>query len=112
MTRRPAPRAAAWGATAAIAVLLAAPALVPAFKGGPLPGRTGGFGEPSCHACHLDNPVNDPAGSLHVAGLPASYTPDTAYRIRVALRRPGTRRAGFQLAVRFADGPRRGQDAG
>jgi hypothetical protein len=112
MTRRPGPPVAAWGVVAAAAVLLAAPALAPAFKDGPLPGRTGGFGEPSCHACHFDNAVNHPAGTLQVAGLPASYTAHAEHRIRIVLRRPGARRAGFQLAVRFAGGPRRGEDAG
>jgi hypothetical protein len=34
-----------------------------AFKEGPYPNVTGGFGEQSCRLCHLDNPLNAPAGN-------------------------------------------------
>ena len=46
----------------AIVTLLPIGAL--AFKEGPYPNVTGGFGEQSCHLCHLDNPVNAPGGSV------------------------------------------------
>jgi hypothetical protein len=91
---------------------LLAPALLLAFQEGPLPAHTGGFGEPSCHLCHFDNPVNDPGGTLDLTGVPDRYTPGEAYPLTVHLARPGARRAGFQLSVRFAAGPTRGRQAG
>ena len=52
--------------------LLIAPAMAWAFKEGPYPNVTGGFGEQSCHLCHLDNPLNAPGGALEVSGVPLS----------------------------------------
>jgi len=106
------PRSSSAAALAISAATLAAPALLVAFQEGPLPAHTGGFGEPTCHACHFDNPVNDPTGTLDLAGVPDSYTPGEAYPLTVRLARPGAGRAGFQLSVRFADGPARGRQAG
>lgn len=83
-----------------------------AFKEGPYPNVTGGFGEPSCHTCHLDNPLNAPGGSLAVAGVPPAYKPGGTYTITVTLARRGLRRGGFEIAARFASGPRRGRQAG
>lgn len=88
------------------------PLLAKAFKTGPPPGVTGGFGEPTCHACHFDHPINAPGGSLRLVGLPESYTAGARYSMRVGLTRRGTQHAGFQIAVRFADGPGKGHDAG
>jgi hypothetical protein len=104
MGRAPAAMA---GAPVALALLL-----VTAFKEGPLPGHTGGFGEPTCHACHFDHDLDASGGVVQISGLPESYTAGAQYAMRVVLARPGTRRAGFQVAVRFVDGPRAGQDAG
>lgn len=83
-----------------------------AFKEGPYPNVTGGFGEPSCHTCHLDNPVNAPGGSLTLAGVPQSYTPGAAYTVTVTLAREGLRRGGFEIAARFASGRLKGKQAG
>ena len=35
---------------------------------GPLPARTGDFGEQNCTACHSGNALNDPAGSFAITG--------------------------------------------
>ena len=78
------------------------------YPEGPPPAHTGGFGEPTCQACHADNPLNAPGGSLALRGLPAVYAPATAYRVTITLRRPGLGRAGFQLAARFATGDQAG----
>lgn len=83
-----------------------------AFEAGPLPGFTGGFGEPTCLKCHFDNAPNDRAGSLRLSGLPRSYTPGESYVITILLSRPELRRGGFQLSARFASGAERGADAG
>ena len=37
------------------AFLISLPLAASAFKEGPYPNVTGGFGEQSCHLCHLDN---------------------------------------------------------
>ena len=56
-------------------LLLAAPLSLTAFREGPLPNMTGGFGEPSCHQCHLDNPIDAPGGRVTIAGVPPVYAP-------------------------------------
>ena len=83
-----------------------------AFKEGPYPNVTGGFGEQSCHLCHLDNPMNAPGGSLTLAGVPQTFTPGTAYPITVTIAREGMRRGGFEIAARFAGGKLKGRQAG
>ena len=82
------------------------------FKTGPPPGHTGGFGEPTCRACHSDAGLNEPGGELALTGAPAGYAPGRTYELEVVLRRAGMLRAGFQLAARFADGPAAGTPAG
>jgi len=83
-----------------------------AFKEGPYPNVTGGFGEPSCHHCHLDNPINDPGGSLELKGVPPAYTPGQTYPITVTIAREDMRRGGFEIAARFASGKTKGKQAG
>ena len=99
------------GALAALA-LAGASVAVPLFKTGPPPGHTGGFGEPTCRACHSDAGLNEPGGTLAVSGAPANYEPGRTYQLEVVLRRAGMLRAGFQLAARFADGAAPGTQAG
>ncbi len=79
---------------------------------GPLTGMTGGFGEPTCHQCHFDQPIGDPMGRVAVSGVPPVYVPGARYAIKLALERPGVSRGGFQMAVRFASGPEAGRQAG
>jgi hypothetical protein len=71
-----------------------------AYRDGPPPDRTGGFGGGSCHACHADNPVNAAGGSLQVTGVPERYEPGRVYRITVTLERAGLSTAGFQITAR------------
>jgi len=101
------------GAAAALA-LLALPA-EPAragFPEGPPPAHTGGFGEPTCRACHFDGDLNAEGGGLTLAGIPAAYRPGERYRITITLRRGEMKRGGFQLAARFAEGASAGRQAG
>jgi len=79
---------------------------------GPVPGHTGGFGEPTCHACHADGP--EPAvGGVSIQGLPERFVPGKRYQLTLVLDGTPTRAAGFQLAVRGAPGtPREGEQAG
>src|SRR5262245_2409999 len=92
--------------------LMAAPLAALAFKEGPYPNVAGGFGEQSCHLCHLDNPINDAAGSVEVSGLPAVFAAGQVYRVTITLRREDLRRGGFEIAARFASGRQRGRQAG
>jgi hypothetical protein len=93
-------------------VLTALPLAALAFKEGPYPNVTGGFGEQSCRVCHLDNPLNAPGGSLTISGIPPVYTPGRAYNVTVTINRSGLRRGGFEIAARFASGTHKGQQAG
>ena len=95
-----------------VAIVAGLPIAAFAFKEGPYPNVTGGFGEQSCHLCHLDNPINAPGGALDITGVPPIYTPGASYPITVTIRREGVRRAGFEIAARFATGRRRGKQAG
>lgn len=79
---------------------------------GPPIGHTGGFGEPTCHACHSSEDLNAPGGRLTVEGLPASYEPGREYDVRIVLTRVDMRRAGFQLTLRYAAGDSAGRQAG
>ncbi len=79
---------------------------------GPPVAHTGGFGEPTCRACHQDEPLNDPGGSLRIEGLPQRYEPGRAYTLTVVLHRSGMGRAGFQLSTRVATGADAGAQAG
>lgn len=83
-----------------------------AYKDGPLPNMTGGFGGPSCRSCHLDNPPNAPGGTLRLDGIPRSYVHGQTYRIVVTLARPEMKRGGFEMAARFASGRQKGKQAG
>lgn len=94
------------GTSTAVAVPTAA------YKDGPPPAHTGGFGEPTCRECHFDNPPAGETGGLRLRGFPSRAAPDSVYRVVVELIRPGMERAGFQLAVRWRTGPREGESAG
>ena len=92
--------------------LISLPLAALAFKEGPYPNVTGGFGEQSCHLCHFDNPMNAPGGSLTVAGVGLQYVAGQAYQITVTLAREGMRRGGFEISARFAAGRQKGKQAG
>src|SRR5207237_461852 len=92
-------------------VAVALPVLLTAYMDGPPPNMTGGFGEPSCHSCHLDKPVNAPGGWLVLSG-PTTYEPGRAYRITINLTREGLSRGGFEISARFSAGNQKGKQAG
>jgi Reeler domain len=85
---------------------------VSAFKEGPYPNVTGGFGEQTCHLCHLDNPMNAPGGAVVLDGIPPSFMPGQTYPVTITIRREGLRRGGFEIAARFAGGRQKGRQAG
>jgi hypothetical protein len=96
----------------ALAIPILLPIAASAFKEGPYPNVTGGFGEQSCHLCHLDNPVNAPGGAVTLDGVPAAYVAGQTYQLDVTISRDGLRRGGFEIAARFASGKQRGKQAG
>jgi hypothetical protein len=85
-----------------LAVLGIAAIALLAYKDGPPPNRTGGFGGETCIACHLGNPLNAPGATLSLTGLPAKYTPGAAYKLTLTLTKSGLYTAGFQIAARTA----------
>jgi len=95
-----------------LAAVLLSQAAATAFKEGPYPNVTGGFGEQSCRLCHLDHPLNAPGGQLTLAGVPPLFTPGEVYPITVTLAREDLRRGGFEIAARFAGGRQKGRQAG
>ncbi len=56
--------------------------------------------------------MDDPKGSLTLAGIPDTYTAGQSYQITITLTRPTMVRAGFQLAARLAGRERTGDQAG
>lgn len=70
------------------------------YRDGPPPGHTGGFGEPTCRACHFDESSAGGEGTLRVVGFPERFVSDSTYTVRVELTRDGMATAGFQLAIR------------
>ena len=103
----------ALAAVAAFTVLgsLVAPRPGGAHADGPPPRNTGGFREPTCALCHRGGEPNAPGGALRLVA-PASYRPGAEHAIEVQLERPGLRRGGFHLSVRFAEGTLAGTQAG
>lgn len=74
------------------------------FPSEPPARHTGGFGEPTCAACHFGELPDDPRGALELRGVPGRYTPGELYVLTVRLRHPELAAAGFQIAVRTVDG--------
>ncbi len=95
-----------------LAFALGAAAGATAYSDGPPLAHTGGFGEPTCHRCHFDHPLNADSESLRLDGLPGSYAPGARYTLTIRLADEALRRAGFQMAARFVDGPAAGSQAG
>lgn len=85
--------------------------LLPAHAEAPPPGHTGGFGEPTCHACHSEYPLNT-HGDLEVDGFPERYEAGASYDVTLHLRSDGMERAGFQASVRVLEDPGAGTAAG
>jgi len=94
------------------ALLAAAPLPEAAYLDGPPPAHAGGFGEDTCHACHFENDLDAPGGTLAISGLPDTLDLSVTYRITVSLERAAMGRAGFQLVARVSEGDSAGAPAG
>jgi hypothetical protein len=91
--------------------LAAAAGFLALYPDAPPPAMTGGFGEPTCFACHFAT-TPDTLGSLALRGLPATYEGRRSYELIVEIAREGVAAAGFELSARFASGQSRGRQAG
>lgn len=96
-------------ALAASALALAASRL-PLHQTGPQPAHTGGFGEPTCHACHFDYPLNEePRAVIRLDSIPAQFRGGHTYRLQLSVQHRELKRGGFQLSARFEDGGAAGE---
>jgi hypothetical protein len=96
---------------AAALAAASAPAVSRGWLDGAPPGHTGGFGEPTCQACH--RAPGPEAGEPRLTLLvPAAYAPGEEVAVQVRVEGAGLRRAGFQLAARWAGGEAAGRQAG
>lgn len=77
----------------------------------PPPGFTGGFSEPTCQTCHVQDDVNAGTGSVHIEGVPPAYERDTAYTLTITLAQNGLAAGGFEMSARFEDGAQAGRFA-
>jgi hypothetical protein len=80
----------------------------PAFPHAPPPAHTGGFGEPTCHACHFGSEPDAPGGFARLEGLPGIVSAGATLELTVVVGDAEMAVAGFQLAARFADGRQAG----
>ena len=83
-------------------------ALIFVYPENPPVAHTGGFGEPTCHACHFDGDLNDGVADLSLLGVKSNYTPNSNYTLSIALARSDMEEAGFQLAIRDSSGRQAG----
>lgn len=81
------------------------------FAEGPPSGHSGGFGEPTCAACHFGGVENPVDGLFDVVGLPEAALPDSTYLLEIVLKFPAMKRSGFQLTSRTEDGLQAGSFA-
>ncbi|HOC17098.1 MAG TPA: hypothetical protein PKK95_02465 [Vicinamibacterales bacterium] len=95
----------------ALAGLLVALPVVAAYQNGPMPGVTGGFGEPTCTMCHQGPPPGPKDGRLSLEA-PREFRPGQTYQLRVTLTRRNLAVGGFEVAARFQTRPAAGAQAG
>jgi hypothetical protein len=93
------------------AVVFAGTTAALAFREGPLPNMTGGFGDQTCRLCHFDGPLNAPGGRVALSA-PATFVAGRTYPVTVTLTRKAIERGGFEIGARFASGAARGHQAG
>jgi hypothetical protein len=89
---------------ASVALVLYVGVRVAGYLEGAAPGFSGGFGEPSCEACHFGGKDSAGPGRLTIAGVADRFAPGERYPLTITLTRPDMKLAGFQLTARFKDG--------
>ena len=71
-------------------------------------GHTGGFGEPTCQACHFESAVNSGSGSVQLLGVDTPMRAGETRTITVAVFDSAVARAGFMLSARTVRGAQAG----
>jgi hypothetical protein len=74
------------------------------LRDAPPPAYTGGFGEPTCQACHFEAEVNTGKGKVLLRGAPVTYAPGGVYRLTVMVTQPQLKVGGFELSARYENG--------
>jgi len=92
----------------ACALLLAMNVEARATREAPPVAHSGGFGEPTCQACHFEADVNAGKGALALTGVPDAYVPGRTYVLTISLTHPALKAGGFQLTARHDDGSQAG----
>jgi hypothetical protein len=87
----------------AVALVLSVAPRASGYADGAPSGFSGGFGEPSCHACHFHAELNSGPGRVTIAGVPDHFKPGERYALTITLTRPEMKLGGFQLTARFKD---------
>jgi hypothetical protein len=95
----------------ALAGLLVVLPAVAAYQNGPMPGLTGGFGEPTCTMCHQGQPPGPKDGTLSLEA-PREFRPGQTYQLRITLTRRNLAVGGFEISARFRARPSAGAQAG
>src|SRR5688572_17889949 len=93
----------------AVPVILLAARDATATRDRPPTRHSGGFGEPSCHACHFEQDVNTGSGAILLHGLPEQFTPGATYTLTLSVTQPKLAAAGFQLTARHESGAQAGR---
>jgi uncharacterized protein (TIGR03437 family) len=86
---------------------LGIPILVWAYAEGPPDAHTGGFGEPTCTACHGTGKPNINGGRVSIS-LPQTYSGGATYPVTVTIFDSAQKRWGFELSARTSSGGQAG----
>ena len=86
-----------------VALAAAVPGAAQLYRDGPPVHHTGGFGEPTCHACHFDGMFNSPEASAQVMNIPDAFATDSTYLITVVVSRADLGAAGFSISSRLGN---------
>jgi len=90
-----------------VALAVAVPGLAQLYRDGPPVHYAGGFGEPTCHACHFDGTFNSPDARAR-AMVPDTFASDSTYLITVVVSKADLGAAGFSMSSRFRNGAQAG----
>lgn len=77
------------------------------YQDGPPVAHTGGFDEPTCHACHFGSDLNAPGGEFNLS-FPATYVPGDTHLVSISQQHAEMKIGGFQLASRLVGGEQAG----
>lgn len=73
--------------------------IVRASVAGPTASHTNAPGEANCTTCHADFPLNNGAGNIQIAGVPANYLPNQQIPITFTVNESNAVIFGFQMTA-------------